>query len=122
MRLISLISSVCLLAGCNQRGKQVLEYGYGIMLGLLTLVSILGALAVWRTIRRLRQPDGYSIMGSLTMGLTPALPMFYFMPVMDAGGGPQVAITVSLLGFYLFVLVCFVLSVVRWTRTFRYKD
>lgn len=121
-RLLVLLS-VGLLTGCNREFDEFVGYAFGIFVGLLTLMSIVGLLALWRTIRALRQPDGYSIMGSITALFVLALPMRFIIPIIDDDPPwRRMAITIGLALYFLFILVCFILSVVRWTRTWRYKD
>ena len=111
------------LAGCTTRFNQVMGHAFGLFVGFLTIVSIVGLIGLWRTLRALRQPDGYSIMGSVTALLVPALPLRFIIPILDAE--PQWRTNAAVFGlilYFLFVFVCFILSVVRWTRTWRFKD
>lgn len=117
MRLISIISAVCLLAGCNQRTRDLAEIGYWVLFAIIAVMTITGLFALRRTVRALRQPDGHAAIESVTALLVVALPMWFIVPVID--DEPQWRVNAVIAGvslYSVFLLFCFVLSVVRWVR------
>ena len=118
MRLLPMLSTLCLLAGCNARGRQILETGYWVIFGLMAVFTIVGLFALRRTVRALRRPDGHAVQSSLMSLMVVALPVWSLMPIIDDEPQWRVHVAMSAVMLYCaFLLFCLVLSIVRWVRT-----
>lgn len=111
-------ASPLVVSGCTPQLRRLLTMGHTVMLIATTGLTLVGLLALRATLRDLKAPHraGHAALSCVSAIVTLSLPAYLGAIYGDGNETLMMSLTLGMLAFTLFLLVLFILALVRWAR------